>query len=332
MSCLSIPLLAVDGGGTKCQAVFVDQGKRIVASGLGGSCNYHGSGREAAAAELYKSILATIEDWKRRQGYAVNEAVCLRIECAFMGLAGLDTKHDRQIIEAMVKEVVAKLPVQIDQLVVENDGLAALLGATQGKAGILAIAGTGSITFGINSQGVSARAGGWGHRVGDEGSGYWIGKQAITAILQAADGRAQPTGLDQYILPHLGLNDVEELFDWVYSSRYSIEQVAELARLVSQAALSGDAVAKQLLCRAGEQLFFCLRAVIDRLGLRQEDYVYFLQGGVLQNEQLVRDIVMQRITGYSPNAREGLTEKEPIAAIINAGLSRLEKTNGRSDR
>ncbi|MEC0243792.1 BadF/BadG/BcrA/BcrD ATPase family protein, partial [Paenibacillus dokdonensis] len=178
MNPATIPLLAVDGGGTKCLAVFADAEGRMLASGRAGSCNYQGVGREAAARELTLAI----REAKRQLGAgerdsssasslavsptehtpAAEKDGLLRVACAVFGLAGLDTAYDRRIIEELVHEALDSTQVQADRVVVENDGVAALLGASGGDPGILIIAGTGSIVYGINAKGDSARAGGWG--------------------------------------------------------------------------------------------------------------------------------------------------------------------------
>lgn len=151
----SIPLLAVDGGGTKCLAVFTDRQGKIEGTGRGGSCNYQTTGKEAAVDELVRAMKIAREDLTEPP--APDET--LRVECAVFGMAGLDTGYDRQIIEGLVREALSRAEIQADRVVVENDGLAALLGATDGKPGVLLIAGTGSIVYGVNGQGRSARAG-----------------------------------------------------------------------------------------------------------------------------------------------------------------------------
>lgn len=317
MKRLTIPLLAVDGGGTKCRAVLVDRERNILGSAGAGACNYQGVGRAAAELELAKAIEAAVSALKRPSQQPIE------VECAVLGLAGLDTEYDRKILLEMVKQVLTRLNIVAKNLLVENDGLVALLGATNGEPGVLVIAGTGSIAYGINEQGISARTGGWGHRVGDEGSGYWIGKNAITAILQAADGRGEVTELAASILPYLGLRDAEELFNWTYSSRYSVENVGELSRLVSAVAAGGDAVAKRILAAAGEELFAAAKAVIDRLDMRHKEFTYILQGGVLQNEGVIRALVVERLQQYSPLAKLDLAKNEPIYGVIAKGLAYL---------
>lgn len=348
MNMATIPLLAVDGGGTKCLAVFANAEGRVLASGRAGSCNYQGVGREAAALELTRAI----EEAKRQladldvqgntrsafdggaaplpsQAKAPSPAVTvespLHVACAVFGLAGLDTDYDRQVIEELVHEALRNTQVQADRIIVENDGVAALLGATGGAPGILVIAGTGSIVYGINASGESARAGGWGHRVGDEGSGYWIGKQAIIAALRGYDGRSGATALTGKLLHHLKLSTEEELFNWAYSAAYRVEKTAGLSKLVSEAEQEGDASARMILEAAADELFLGARAVIERIGLAaaEEPFALILQGGVLQNIPLVRSRLAERIRSISPLASVDEAKMEPIYGVIAQGMRLL---------
>jgi N-acetylglucosamine kinase-like BadF-type ATPase len=319
-----IPLLAVDGGGTKCLAVFAEEDARIVGMGRAGSCNYQGIGEEAASRELAKAIRQAMNDVSANHP-ALSSAEPWNVDCAVFGLAGLDTEHDREVIVSMVEGVLRQLHIRVNHLVVENDGFAALLGATNGEPGILVIAGTGSIAYGVNRQGITARSGGWGHRVGDEGSGYWIGKRAITAVLKASDGRGEPTALAGRLLPYLGLRQVEELFNWTYGSTYSVEKVAELSPLVSQAAAEGDAVAKKILLDASEELFLAARAVIDKLAMSATAFKMILQGGVLQNDERVRAMVVERVLRHAPQVQIDKAQNDPIYGVIAKGLALLRE-------
>ncbi|MGG0171886.1 N-acetylglucosamine kinase [Paenibacillus dokdonensis] len=337
MNPATIPLLAVDGGGTKCLAVFADAEGRMLASGRAGSCNYQGVGREAAARELTLAI----REAKRQLGAgerdsssasslavsptehtpAAEKDGLLRVACAVFGLAGLDTAYDRRIIEELVHEALDSTQVQADRVVVENDGVAALLGASGGDPGILIIAGTGSIVYGINAKGDSARAGGWGHRVGDEGSGYWIGKQAIRAALRGYDGRGAASPLTAKLLQHLKLRNEEELFNWAYSAAYSVDKTAELSRLVSEATQEGDAPARQILELAADELFLGAQAVMQKLGLSEDEapFAVILQGGVLQHNPVVRSRLAERIVSFSQLARVDEAKREPIYGVIGQG-------------
>ncbi|MCJ8014126.1 N-acetylglucosamine kinase [Paenibacillus sp. KQZ6P-2] len=361
-----VPLLAVDGGGTKCLAVFADTTGQMLATGRAGSCNYQGTSREAAALELTRAIQAAkhqlsvsaaggsellkpgVEESQPPHigvagnqmpkfgvtpvSFAPQEAANmtekeepLHVGCAVFGLAGLDTDYDRQVIEEFVREALARTHVTADRIVVENDGVAALIGATGGAPGILIIAGTGSIVYGINNKGESARAGGWGHRVGDEGSGYWIAKQAINAVLRGFDRREGRTVLTDKLLHHLGLRTEEELFNWVYSAEYSVDKAAELSKLVSEAEQEGDETARLILEMAADELFLGVLSVMERLGMITAAFTVVLQGGVLQNNPFVRSRLTDKFRAISPLAKIDEAKKEPIYGVIAQGLQLLQK-------
>ncbi|MBO8165543.1 MAG: N-acetylglucosamine kinase [Brevibacillus sp.] len=322
MKRVQIPLLAVDGGGTKCLAVMVAADQRVLGSGRAGSCNYQGSGIEAAGRELTEAIRQAMRDTGQNGGFPDEPAVW-EVECAVFGMAGLDTEHDRRVILEMVRQVLDRLAIRVRHLIVENDGFAALLGATNGSPGILVIAGTGSIAYGVNAEGRTARAGGWGHRVGDEGSGYWIGKQMITAVLKAADGRGRSTRLTDSLLSYLGLSEVEELYNWTYGPSYSVEKVGELSPLVSEAADKGDAVAGHILDQAADELYQAARAVIEQLALNDRPFKMILQGGVLQNDERVRRLVVDKVRRLTPQVEVDSDKHEPISGVIAQGLAYL---------
>ncbi|WCR27182.1 N-acetylglucosamine kinase [Paenibacillus thiaminolyticus] len=332
MAVRRIPLLAVDGGGTKSLAVFTDRQGQVLGRGQGGPSNYHGSGTEGAMLGLAAAIREALANLEHSGGSSIesNSGTVVEVECAVFALAGLDTEADRVAITGMVQEALALLPLQVGHLIVENDGYAALLGATGGQPGILVISGTGSIIYGIDEHGRTARAGGWGHRVGDEGSGYWIGKQAALSILRAYDGRGADTKLKEWVLPFLGMEREEELFNWMYGSAYSIEQVSRLSRAVGQAASAGDKEAQRILSAAADELFYAAAAVIRHLSFHRDPFVAIMQGGVLQHESYVREALLRRIEAYAPHVQWDEARREPIYGVIAMGLSYLE-TKGRGN-
>lgn len=323
----SIPLLAVDGGATKVVAVFTDEQGNILGKGQAGSCNYQSVGLESAAQELGQAIAQAKAELRTtdEDTAQVDSEANLQVEVAVLGVAGVDTELDRQIVAKMVQEVLAKHGIEPAQLLIENDGFAALVGATDGGAGVLLIAGTGSIAFGVDQQGRTARAGGWGHLVGDEGSGYWIGKQAITAVLKALDGREQPTVLSSLIIAHLGLADIEALYNWTYGSLYRVEKVAGLAPLVGQAAEQGDRVALELLEQAAVELAAAAIAVVGRLGLAQQPFSLVLQGGILQHNARIRESVARQMSEYAPQVQLDQARREPLYGVIAQGLQLLQQ-------
>lgn len=306
----TIELLAVDGGGTKTHAVLVNAEGTILGEGRAGASNYQVVGEDGAKEALIEAVLAAFTE----VGGLVN------VEKAVFALAGIDTSKDEKIVEGVVQRVVTDLSIQIDHLLIENDCLSALLGATQNKAGILLIAGTGSIVYAHDGNKRIVRSGGWGHRVGDEGSGYWIGKHAIQSVLKMQDGRGERTLLARLVLDKLGFNRIEDLYNWTYSDSYSVDDVGALASVVDEAYKLGDAVSKRILDHATDELILLIKTVMEKADIQQEDFDLILQGGVFHHNTYIKNQVLERIQQYTTKVNFVRTTEEPIRNIIKRGL------------
>nr|WP_304216166.1 BadF/BadG/BcrA/BcrD ATPase family protein [Fredinandcohnia onubensis] len=308
----TIELLAVDGGGTKTLAVLVDANGKILGEGRAGATNYHVAGAIKVREALEKAILSAFKDAGIDPSSVVKKAV--------FALAGIDTDNDEKEVSRVVKETVNCLPIKIERLQVENDCLSALLGSTQNKAGVLLIAGTGSIVFAHDGNNRIVRSGGWGHRFGDEGSGYWIGKQAIESVLKMQDGRGEDTLLAKLVLEKFDFSKIEELYNWAYSDSYSVDDVGALATTVDEAYRLGDAVSKRILERAVEELLLLVHTAIKNAGIQQNEFDLILQGGVFHHNHYIKDQVRNRIQLSFPKVNLITTTEEPIRSIIKRGL------------
>ncbi len=308
----TIELLAVDGGGTKTLAVLVNANGTILGEGKAGATNYHVVGAIRVKDALEKAILAAFKDAGIDPSSVVKKAV--------FALAGIDTVNDEKEVSRVVKETVNGLPIKIERLQVENDCLAALLGSTQNNAGVLLIAGTGSIVFAHDGNNRIVRSGGWGHRFGDEGSGYWIGKQAIESVLKMQDGRGEDTLLAELVLEKFDFTKIEELYNWAYSDAYSVDDVGALATTVDVAFRMGDPVSQRILERAVEELLLLVYTVIENAGIHQNEFDLILQGGVFQHNHYIKNQVRNRVQLSFPKANMITTTEEPIQSIIKRGL------------
>nr|WP_309100193.1 BadF/BadG/BcrA/BcrD ATPase family protein [Fredinandcohnia onubensis] len=308
----TIELLAVDGGGTKTLAVLVDANGTILGEGRAGATNYHVAGAIKVKEALDKAILAAFKNAGIDPGSVVKKAV--------FALAGIDTDNDEKEVSRVVKETVSGLPIKIERLQVENDCLSALLGSTQNKAGVLLIAGTGSIVFAHDGNNRIVRSGGWGHRFGDEGSGYWIGKQAIESVLKMQDGRGEDTLLAKLVLEKFDFTKIEELYNWAYSDSYTVDDVGALATTVDEAFRMGDQVSRRILERAVEELLLLVHTAIENAGIQQNEFDLILQGGVFQNNHYIKNQVRNRIQLSFSKVNMITTTEEPIRSIIKRGL------------
>lgn len=308
-------LLAVDGGGTKTLAVITDSTGSILGEGKAGASNYQVIGKEMAIKALVTSIQGALAEAAALNGGPV------QFGKAVFALAGIDTANDELEVREIVEETIKQLGLATGILLVENDCLSALLGATQNKAGALLISGTGSIVFAHDGRGNFFRTGGWGYRVGDEGSGYWIGKEAIRSVLKMKDGREKETILSKLLLQKFGFQKVEDLYNWVYSPSYCVDDVGALTTLVEEAFTLGDKVSKRILEDAAKELSLLLETTIEKAGIAMDEFQLILQGGVIQNNQFIRNRVLECLKTKTERVKVIDTDQKPITFIIKRGLN-----------
>ena len=280
--------LGLDGGGTKTDAVLIDGCAHEVARATAGPSNYHSVGQETAQASLQAAV---------RHVLSRADLTWDAVEAIGLGMAGVARPKDHQV----VRELLARIAPLI-YTVITHDAETALVGGTGRRYGAVLIAGTGAIAYGINARGETRRADGWGYLLGDKGSGYWIGREALRATARACDGRGPQTGLQNRIFDGLGLSACDELVSRVYASGLSVPEIAALAPSVQSTAEQGDPVARDILCRAGEGLGHSLCTVINGLDMDDQTFQVVLLGGILSAEGLVREAVVAALQASAPNA------------------------------
>ena len=275
-------VLGVDGGGSRTRCVIASLSGHILARGSGGPSNPLTAGFDGAA----EAIQAAVEEASRRCG--INSFIA-----SVMGLAGTERASTIESLETRL------MLENLGDLRIIGDAQVALAGATGCGPGVVVISGTGSIAYGENDAGETARAGGWGWRLGDEGSGYDIGNSALLAALRDHDGRGSSTLLTEKIRGALGLEDLDEIVDLTYRGNMGSEEVAALAGLAGEAAGEGDNVALRILEGAGVELGVAASAVIRRLGMTG-GFTLGLVGGVFNLGSLIRESLEMSVRRTAP--------------------------------
>jgi N-acetylglucosamine kinase-like BadF-type ATPase len=280
--------LGIDGGGTKTIAILLGRDGALIGRGQAGPSTPRAVGEAAAHLELRRAMTEALE--QARLAAADVQAICL-------GLAGVDRPGDSAAVTSVVREM---LPAA--RVLVHNDAVIALAGGVGRLYGVVLIAGTGAIAYGVDAHGRSCRASGWGHLLGDEGSGYDIGLGALRAVLRAHDGRGPATALAARIISAWNLDRPEDLIGLVYASGFPRRRIAALVPLVDDAAGAGDAVARRLLTAAGQELGQAACAVIRGLSMQSDAFEVPLVGGAFQTRHLLRDAVDETIRDLAPRA------------------------------
>jgi N-acetylglucosamine kinase-like BadF-type ATPase len=299
-------VIGIDAGGTKTVCLLADEHGTIVSEARGAGANLHAAGELAVEKVLHEVMEEAIGDRP-----IVPAAICL-------GIAGVDREDEAQIVRAIMRRIGYK-----SRVVVVNDALIALVAGARDEPGILINAGTGSIVYGRNAAGQAARAGGWGHMIGDEGSGYWIGREALAAVMRAADGRGPDTALATEILAYFNVADVSRLPRIVYDREMPRMSVAALGPIVQTVAADGDAVALRILERAADELVLGAQSVATRLEMRGDTFTFYLAGGVFRVVPWLADELLRRLVEVAPRSQVQILHEEPAVGAVWLALAEV---------
>ena len=272
-------IAGIDGGGTKTVIECRDCSGQVLSRKRFGAFNINSIGEEGFAVLMQEIILYL---------QSVGECAALCI-----GAAGISNPKMRKIVETSLDAA----GLHNWQLVGDHE--IALYGALSGRPGCALISGTGSICFGRNREGKTARAGGWGHLIDDGGSGYALGRDALAAVVRQWDGRGEETCLSKMIMDTLGFTTREELIAYIYGGDKS--RIAVLAALIDQAVQAGDKVASQIIQREAVALCELVCAVTKRLCL--DDCEVALLGGLLAHDTELKQVFVTSLAELCPTVR-----------------------------
>ena len=294
--------LGVDGGQSSTTALIADETGRVIGCGKGGPCNHVSAaeGRAKFFAAVGGCVSGACSSARLDPAAVTFASVCL-------GFSG----------GAEDKDVYTRELIRSERYKITHDAEIALSGAVAAGPGIIAIAGTGSMTFGRNSQGKTARAGGWGYIYGDEGGAFDLTRRALRAALEQEEGWGPRTQLLPFLLNASRTKTANELLHRFYAG---VERsiIASYAPLVTAAALGGDAVARSIIDEAAAGLARYVRGIHKQLFGNHERVRVAYIGGVFQSEPLRTSFIdgVQK----SFNAEVGPPEFGPAAGALLEAL------------
>ncbi len=301
--------LGVDGGASKTAALVIDESGKSLGTGLAGPSNHLRVGIETAARNIERAV---------NKAVVAADVATREIVWAYCGIAGADHPAHRQ-------EIVDSLEIFFPRgnFTVDNDARIALTGAIGFGAGIVVIAGTGSVAFGRNDAGEEMRAGGWGPIIGDEGSGYFIARTGLSAILRAYDGRGKATLMTDLLRSehHLEPRDLPRA---IYAQTTHADDVARFATLVFDAAEAGDAVAQSILELSAQQLAMCVTAVARRLRIVDDAFPVAYVGGVFKAGETLLAPLRAAINATSERATLQPPRHTPVEGAAQMAIRAAE--------
>ena len=310
--------LGVDGGGTKTHVAFMNALYEVIAEGSAGPSNPLRVGVETAVSNIGKAIEMATD---------AGNVSSADVSTATLGLAGVRRKDLRERVrDSFIKRI------QIRNTTVVTDAEIALYGTTLGKAGLVVIAGTGSICLGKNDVGETAIAGGWGPLAGDEGGGIGIAEQALHQIAKASDGRGIPTSLSQRAAEYFRASGPENLIVAIYSPQMDNSRIAGFARYVVDEAREGDPVAETIIREAGIELGVAACAVIERLRLSKRKVPIGCVGSIFQAGEILTIPMLNTVNSVAPKAFLTEPQYSPAHAAALMSLTNAPVNGRKSQR
>jgi glucosamine kinase len=296
-------IVGVDGGGTKTLAAAWDPESHEVWLGMAGPSNLDSSGEDDAAAALEASVTAATEAAGRTSG---------DVSVAVFGLAGTDTAKVAALVDRRFAETTT---------FTVNDTVTAWAAGTACRPGVAVIAGTGSNILGVGRRNETWRAGGWGHLLGDEGSGHWLAREAIRAGLAHRDGTGPATELTAAAAAFFGVDSIEAVANLVYQRPLAKSEVAAFAVEVSRLANGGDAIAGRILREGGRLLALAAVTVIRRVDLSgPERFEVAEVGSTWKAGELFRGTFENLVREYAPGVNFDHVHAPPVyGAVLLAG-------------
>jgi N-acetylglucosamine kinase-like BadF-type ATPase len=338
-------VLGVDGGGSKIACLAAGEGGRLLGCGRGGPCNTNYVPCGAAASALAAAMRGALPG----AGLAGAQISALCVS-APMEPAAIQAVTEQLGIQRVIRAAEGETPRWAARFWIEQ------------RVGVTVDAGTGSLARGWSADGREASAGGWGATLGDEGSGYWIAARAMSAVLQARDGRLGETQLSRAVLEHFGMADVLDLVfratqglvregdagvgvapdsgaespagavrsdsglyfrQGIPGRALTRDAVASLCPVVAAAARRGDAAAAGILQDAGVELGRLGMAVIRRLGMEQEAFAVVPFGGVFRIGEPVLRSFRETILAAAPRASVAPPRFEPAVGAVLLALNEI---------
>ncbi|HEX6594257.1 MAG TPA: BadF/BadG/BcrA/BcrD ATPase family protein [Bacillota bacterium] len=304
-------VLGIDGGGTKTTGVIANGRGEVQAMYTVRSTNPNVVKKSILQKEL--STLFTALQKQNRYAFS-------HLQRVFAAMSGVDHSDHKKEMKQIIHDLLPNsIPVDVD-----NDAVAALYSGTYGAFGVVQIAGTGSITYGINDEEKRGRVGGWGHLIDERGSGFSIGSLGLREAFSAYD-RGIKTLLEEKLLNYFSISSLPELVQHIYRGPNPKETVASLSRLIIQAADEKDRVAQRIIRENGQYMGESIVRLIQKLFKQideDREIPIVFAGGLFHRFDLFRHSVEEVMQKYPFKTRFIIPVIEPVGGSVIAALRR----------
>jgi N-acetylglucosamine kinase-like BadF-type ATPase len=295
-------LIGIDGGGTKTDCAIADLSGKIIYQAIGKPSNFLIIGVEETVENLFAAIEECLFELKGDFS---------DVKQIVVGVAGAGRKDDAELLEKSFLDYANDEGIHFKGVRIVSDAQVALEGAFPGSAGCILIAGTGSILFGKDSKGDIHRVGGFGRLIGDEGSGYCIGRKALKAVSKEIDGRGEKTMITEMVIDKIDFGVSDKLVNKVYKEKLDI---ASIARIVIEAAAKGDNTANKILSDEADELVLHLNSILKKIPSNKLDVS--LSGSLIDNRNFYSDLLKRKIKESLPQVKVIKPALSPVAGAI----------------
>ncbi len=309
--------LGIDGGGTSTEFIIINQKGKILSHINRPTCHY----RQTSLETFEKVIKEGVKEVCNQANISISQ-----IDYSFIGIPGYgEILDDIKDIESIVEKT---LP--LNSYKCANDAVVAWAGSLGCKPGINIVAGTGAIGFGVDSKNNFARASGWGHFCGDEGSAYWLGKKMIEIFSKEADGRLERTPLYDIVRSELEINHDFEIIDLVINRlEMKRDEVAKLARILYKAAEKEDKFAIEIFSQAAYEHYLTIKSIIEKLDFQPDEKILVsYSGGVFNSGKYILEPLKKYLDKQNRNIELITPILKPVlgAALyaMNISLNNIE--------
>ncbi|ONI44764.1 hypothetical protein AN641_06055 [Candidatus Epulonipiscioides gigas] len=307
-------VIGIDGGGTKTQVTLCTLNKDIIGGAISGPSNIFSIGVEVTR----QSIVQAINESVIEKGYKLEDckAICI----------GVASGSWKSVQDAITNIIIYDIGYN-GKLIITNDAETALMAGTGGKEGILLIAGTGSICYGINDKGKNCRVGGWGHVFDDEGSAYYISTKILSAVLKAFDGRGAQTKLTQLVLDYYKFDNERDIVAQIYKPHVKKQHVAALAKLIEQAYNENDAIAINIIDDVVDKLFISVDTAIKKLLFSEKVIDVIINGSVIVKNKAIKLNFSNKLKEKYPLINIKPLEKDAAYGATLIAINALKNLN-----
>lgn len=299
--------LAIDGGGSKTQALCADENGQVVGEGISGPTSLAVTNAGAAGFNLREALRQATEKIPPNSEFAT----------AAMGLAGMDVRAEEDLANATFASVF--VPYRLKKMILVNDIVIALMSGTDSPNALALISGTGSNCYGRNQQNEMAKSSGMDWLLTDQGSGYAIGRAALRQAVKSYDGRAPKNLLEQFICEHFRITTIGELKSKVYHPLLTKTEVAELCQVCLRAFDQGDHTAVAIFDYAVSELVLMASAVVERLKLTQTPTDCVLAGSVTKIAYIQDNLKRQLVQKY-PQLNIVVPTQAPVLGALKLAM------------